>query len=440
MMADMSDLTPSQEDKLLESDASMGASDSELNKTAIKIPVVTQPENVPTDATPTQVEVVAENEVDNEAENEAGKKPKQKKRMCGGLKKKIRKTMKDNAGMTKAEAVEILKKKAAEREAVATTANMNDKHKRNRSENMDTSEPEPKKPHVAASPADGKTKSFRDAVKSVRVGIIPTNFPTRKLVKDEVNNIKRKILKLVAEQRGENNIKPRFTDNPVARAGWLKIFCADESTAVWLKSLDYWREENYKVVDECDFPAETFLLGHFGYSNEEETATIFGVVEAQNDVSTAEWREVTRKDVGSMVFLTFAVDPVSLEQLQELNFCVEYGFGQVINLKKVDDDVHKAKKGIKSIKPEKKMITKAGKQGMAVPSGLEKVTEKTVNQKPAGSGKSEGKSAVIKDPKAGSFGLATGKMTTAAPSASSTPKGNKGPKKPAKNVNNDQKS
>lgn len=156
-----------------------------------------------------------------------------------------------------------------------------------------------------------------------------------KLMNEEMNSIKKDVLKLIAEQKDASLVKPRFTQNPAARSGWLIFFFSDDATAEWIKGQSYWGDKGCSVVGTDEFPQENLVLGHFRYSFEDQTDLILQVIEGQNDINTADWRVVNRKNDGSLVILTLQVDDASLEKLKESDFHVHYGYGQLVKLKPV---------------------------------------------------------------------------------------------------------
>lgn len=121
-------------------------------------------------------------------------------------------------------------------------------------------------------------------------------------------------------------------------------------------------------------------MGHFKFSDRETTRMIFDLIEGQNELSTAGWRELNRKDNGSMAVITFAVDSVALEELQRIDFQVIYGFGQVVKIKEAEAIVRKVKKVKEPKKPSKAKDHKPN-------HNEEAATNQTANPLKAGTGK-----------------------------------------------------
>ena len=223
--------------------------------------------------------------------------------------------------------------------SLSATANVNataeSRNKRNRSSN-DSAEEIKKKPksNKSAEGAKGKPRPTYSAVsKAFQVGIVPIDYPKRRLSPTEITNAKLSILQLIAEQRKTLKVKPRFTMNPSAREGWFIVYCQDLATSLWIKGQIHWISIGCKVVDANAFPEEIQVLGHFRFSAELKTDFILQVLEGQNDLVTDTWKEVYRKNEGSLAIIKLAIDADSLETLKESQFAVQYGFGQTVKLK-----------------------------------------------------------------------------------------------------------
>ena len=178
-----------------------------------------------------------------------------------------------------------------------------------------------------------KPQKFSDVLKAVKVGIVPAQFPDRKLSEADIRSMRMDVLKLIYEQRA-GTVKPKFTQLASARSGWMIFHCVDSETANWLKSQEYWTTKECIALDEKDFPRQHVLKGLFKYNTEIETPFIFGMVEGQNEgLSTEDWRPIHREDNGHVVHLVFEVDDASMTVLRGRDLSIDFGYGQTIKLK-----------------------------------------------------------------------------------------------------------
>lgn len=178
-------------------------------------------------------------------------------------------------------------------------------------------------------------RTFSAVVSAVKVGIVPTDYPRRRLTPAEINDVRNSILKLIAEQRNVSKVKPRFVQNPIARYGWLEVHCQDESTAEWVKGQGQWQKFKCQTVDASNFPKENFVMGHFRHSAKHSTVFMLEVLEGQNQFKTDTWKEDYRKDEGTLAKIVFSVDNQSMLALEKAAFVVQFGFGQQVKLKRL---------------------------------------------------------------------------------------------------------
>lgn len=282
--------------------------------------------------TNTVVEVITE--VRNESEERSSNQPK----IPGSRRKRFKKCLLE--GMPRAEAYAYAmngyeKKPQQERPDNQLTGGRNGNKKRNRSNPSLSMEGDPKKSKPAADDANGQLprEKFRDVVAKRRIGIIPTDYPNRSLAREEMEEIRTCILELVARQTGPNDIKPRFTQRPSFRCGWLVVYCVNDDTAAWIKSQTCWQEFGCTAIDSNEFPKENILVGRFKYCESYNNIFICNLIAGQNDLITDQWRVMNRNVEGNVVTLTFEVDDESLSALRRLKFTVCYGFGLDTKLK-----------------------------------------------------------------------------------------------------------
>ena len=254
-----------------------------------------------------------------------------KKNLSGAMKKRIRWHRKQ--GLSYKAALEKAKEPMPTIQEQENQNNPKDKgNKRNRSDTSITPQTEKKSKttsgHQAITRPTGPLK-FSEVLKSVKVGIVPAQYPEKKLSEEEVMKIRKDVLKLIFEQRA-GNIKPKFTQLATAKSGWLLFHCSNEETANWLKSQSYWTDMECVAIDEKQFPAEHILTGYFKYSSEDTTAFILGMVEGQNEgLHTQNWREINRKDEGHLAIITVEVDEASMISLRKTDLLIDYAYGKV---------------------------------------------------------------------------------------------------------------
>lgn len=211
-------------------------------------------------------------------------------------------------------------------------------NKRNRSNPSLSIEQDAKKAKQHSNSANVPPRTggnFRDALAATRIGIIPTDFPRRALTREEMENIRGNILELVTGQTGEAAIKPRFTQLPSFRSGWIVVYCANDETADWILSQNNWREVGCKAIPVSEFPKENVLVGRCKYCERLKTDFIVKMIAGQNKLQTYRWRVMHRHDAGNLATLTLEVDEDSLLALRQLSFIVHYGFGLETKLRMV---------------------------------------------------------------------------------------------------------
>lgn len=175
--------------------------------------------------------------------------------------------------------------------------------------------------------------SYKDVVASVKVGIVPNNFPERKLTYGEMDKLRLDVLQLIYVQR-EQPFKPRFTSGAISKAGWLVFHCSDKETAEWLKLQNLWADRGLLAVDEEEFPTGHILVGYFKQSADMDNEFILGVIKGQNaGLDTETWKTVQRRTEDRMVIMTLEVNEASLDTLKKTDLTVHYGFGQTVKFK-----------------------------------------------------------------------------------------------------------
>lgn len=179
-----------------------------------------------------------------------------------------------------------------------------------------------------------KKPSYREVAGSIKLGIMPTNFPDRKMEKEDLDRVIQVTKRHIIEQ-SESVIKPRFSQQMYLKNGIVICVCKDAETVSWMK-IQEWGSEDWTVKEEKDFPAQDILIGYFLGAEKDSNEDILRMVQGQNhNLPTAGWNVVSRKNVKSTAVLSLIVDSTSLEKLQQLKFTVEFGFGAAVRLHRV---------------------------------------------------------------------------------------------------------
>lgn len=189
--------------------------------------------------------------------------------------------------------------------------------------------------------------SFRDALESARIGIVPYDYPNVELTTEQMIAVQKAILKDVALQR-KHKIKPKF-GNCMFRLGHMIITCKNQETVKWLKAIvpkiRPWDNACLKAVDEINLPRPEILLGFFPLSADDSTDEILALIESQNEGLVVDaWRILKRYTVKQQhTELVFTADATSMKTLKDCKFTIDYKFGSAFirkksNTQKENDD------------------------------------------------------------------------------------------------------
>ncbi|XP_053695788.1 uncharacterized protein LOC128745277 [Sabethes cyaneus] len=185
---------------------------------------------------------------------------------------------------------------------------------------------------IRAGPSGTMTKpSYRDVVNSVKVGIIPKDYPNSELTMQQLIATQKAVLGKVLHQRKER-VKPKF-GNCLFRPGYLILICKNQETSDWLKNIISSIIPSVGVdivaVDEHQIPQPETLIGFFPMSVEDSNEDILALLDAQNEGLVVDsWKIFVRKIINKRhVELTFSVDGVSMRSLNECNFVLDFKFG-----------------------------------------------------------------------------------------------------------------
>jgi hypothetical protein len=174
--------------------------------------------------------------------------------------------------------------------------------------------------------------SFSAVAGSVKIGVVPNDYPATKLDMDSLNNIQKKVKTAICDE-SDGILKPTFLCRPFIKDGYAIFTCTDKDTTIWMKFLKCWEELNLKVLEEKDFPDNEHLVGYFEGGAEDTDSDILKLIQGQNDeISTSEWQVVSRRNNKSLAILTISVDRNSKETLKKKNFILDFGFGVKVKL------------------------------------------------------------------------------------------------------------
>lgn len=181
--------------------------------------------------------------------------------------------------------------------------------------------------------------SYRDVANSVKVGILPKNYPNSELTMQQLLATQKAVLNKVVQQRKEK-IKPKF-GNCLFRPGYLILICKNQETSDWIKdiisSIIPWVGAELIAVNEDQIPQPETLIGFFPMSADDSNEEILALLEGQNDGLVVDsWKIFMRRIINKRhVELTFSVDGTSMRSLEECYFVLDYKFGNAPIRKKI---------------------------------------------------------------------------------------------------------
>ncbi|EDX15002.1 uncharacterized protein LOC6730216 [Drosophila simulans] len=210
-------------------------------------------------------------------------------------------------------------------------------------------------------------------VECVRIGLAAESAGTS-LTSEQMTMIKEAIIDVTVEQSGSQ--KPQF-EGCVARRGWLLVTCSNSSTSEWFKQnfchIQSKVTTKLKLMDESELPRRNVVLGYFPDSLTTSSQKVLEIIQAQNPVSTAEWRVMNRLTHGELLHLSMAVDNESHKKLIELNGTISFRFGRVKLCLKNSLDRKSVLNGRKETSPNRKSLEKAAISREIVPTPQEPV-------------------------------------------------------------------
>ncbi|XP_043653393.1 uncharacterized protein LOC122620138 [Drosophila teissieri] len=210
-------------------------------------------------------------------------------------------------------------------------------------------------------------------VQCVRIGLAAESAGTS-LTSEQMDQIKEAIIDVTVEQAGSQ--KPQF-EGCVARRGWLLVTCSNSSTSEWFKRnfchIQSKVTTKLKLMDETELPRKNVVLGYFPDSIATSSQKVLEIIQAQNPVSTAEWRVMNRLNQGELLHLAMAVDNESHQKLIELNGTISFRFGRVKLCMKTPLERKSVLNGKEDAAPDGRFREKAAETREVVPVPQEPV-------------------------------------------------------------------
>uniref|UniRef100_A0A6P4FDV9 Uncharacterized protein LOC108050881 n=1 Tax=Drosophila rhopaloa TaxID=1041015 RepID=A0A6P4FDV9_DRORH len=194
---------------------------------------------------------------------------------------------------------------------------------------------------------------FSSVVRFVRLGFASESDGTM-LTSEQLSRIQEAIIDVTVEHAGGE--MPQF-EKCVARKGWLMVICANFSTSQWLKRnfchIQAKVEFKLKLMTEEELPRKNVIRGYFPDSLSTGNQKVLDIIEAQNPVSTTEWRVLKRLTYGELLHLVISVDNESQKKLVDLDGIISFRFGRLKFSMKEDKETMIRKQ---SLKPKEKPI------------------------------------------------------------------------------------
>ncbi|XP_059062601.1 uncharacterized protein LOC131855360 [Achroia grisella] len=176
--------------------------------------------------------------------------------------------------------------------------------------------------------AKEETATFKDALKSFRVGIQHTTPMT-----DEMMSMVRSSVLCEVAKITEAGTGPRFVGCSF-KPGWLLITCQNEPTKKWLESitptLKPWAEAELSVLHEKSMPKLAIGTAFIPNSETNSVEVALKLLKSQNDcLNTDQWKILNRKEVENGTILTVSMDELSVDFIKAQDYKVNLGFRKV---------------------------------------------------------------------------------------------------------------
>lgn len=246
-----------------------------------------------------------------------------------------------NAKKSKALVKEKKRRKKAEKKAAGTWVPKNEWRrgksppgqtpKRQRSEASTPSSTQSKQPEKRLK---GQASSYAEKLTSIRVAVVPQNFPEGRLGEDDSRELQEVLI--VQMQPLSDGCLPAFNETPRLENGGLVLCCASPETKVWLEgtvaNCNPWKGMRLEVVD-----AKKVLNNHkvlvripppFDKMKVEEVLS--RIQQHDTALSTKDWRVLSANMTGaSGRMVVLALNETDFGKLRSRNLRVRLGLGQV---------------------------------------------------------------------------------------------------------------
>lgn len=233
-------------------------------------------------------------------------------------------------GHSREEALDLCKKTIAEREGRPPTS----AEKRVRSEDSTPGKQAARKKRKVLEPSTTKQApqkpSYSGVIGTVKVGLVPANYPTETLTVEQQTTLEERLARLVLLCK--NKPGPKFR-GVTFRPGYVVVNCDNQLTADWVKNQEgelNIQEMKMKVLDENQIPSPHIITGFFPNSRGYSMDDIRSFIRIQNDLPAHQWKPLKTIDTGkNCVEVVFSVDHASYEALRATDFVISYRLGTI---------------------------------------------------------------------------------------------------------------
>lgn len=183
--------------------------------------------------------------------------------------------------------------------------------------------------HKSATQAIAST-SYANAVKTVRVAVLPKEYPEVKLSSTDLTTLEEAIIDEVALGW---KVSLRF-EGIHFRPGMLLIDCANEETSRWLMEstsrLSEWKGVPLMARKGEDIPKPHVITTYLPRSAGQAAKKLLAIIQAQNkETCTDVWKILRAKEEGNGQLLTVEIDSTSAAVIAEDGHTLGYRFGKV---------------------------------------------------------------------------------------------------------------
>ncbi|XP_037945270.1 putative uncharacterized protein DDB_G0282133 [Teleopsis dalmanni] len=161
------------------------------------------------------------------------------------------------------------------------------------------------------------------------IGLLPSEYPSICWTTTQFEILQQCILNEIRKLPA-NSDKPNF-DGCIFKYGFITLIYdnKDVSTEKWIKSavptLKPWPNFSVRIVEEENIPCSQIFTAWFPESNDEGNKTILTQIEKRNKgLSTKKWEVLFRNENGINTELILDIDPISVKNLDQLNYEINY--------------------------------------------------------------------------------------------------------------------